>query len=334
LVDVVFSPDKKWLMTTAFPCRLWAVGTWQEVRQIGGGSYGFSPDSRLVAVQDASKMIRLVETETGRTLARLESPDLCAMWEAAFSPDGSRLVIITHDGPAVHVWDLRAIRRRLGSIGLDWDAPAYSDDDPARPTLPPLPPLKVDYGPPHLAGHLDPKVYEPLIADQETALARHPDQRQIREMLTQYCNNFAWRLVTAPGSTRDPQRALSLARRAVELAPKAAIYFNTLGVAQYRAGQFTEAVATLEKSLAAGKGESDAFDLFFLAMVRFKLGETARARADFDRALKWRRDHPKLTQPRWNEELDAFQAEARALLDGSSAELPADVFATEPPNRP
>jgi hypothetical protein len=69
-------------------------------------------------------------------------------------------------------------------------------------------------------------------------------------------------------------------------------------------------------------------------MARFKLGETARARADLDRALKWRHDHPKLTQPRWNEELDAFQAEARALLDGPPAGLPADVFAPEPSNRP
>ena len=37
----------------------------------------FSPDGRLMVVQEASKLIRLVETETGRTLARLESPDLC-----------------------------------------------------------------------------------------------------------------------------------------------------------------------------------------------------------------------------------------------------------------
>jgi tetratricopeptide (TPR) repeat protein len=129
--------------------------------------------------------------------------------------------------------------------------------------------------------------------------------------------------------TRDPARALDLAQQAVKMAPDRAIYLNTLGIAQYRAGQYAEAVATLEKSLAAGKGESDAFDHFFLAMARFQLGETARARADFDRALKWRRDHPNLTQPRWNEELDAFQAEARALLDSPSLELPADVFAPE-----
>ena len=50
--------------------------------------------------------------------------------------------------------------------------------------------------------------------------------------------------------------------------------------------------------------------------------------------MKWRRDHPNLTQPGWSDELDAFQTEARALLDGPLAELPADVFAPAPARRP
>ena len=93
----------------------------------------FLPDSRLRGLMDASKIIRLVEAETGRVIARLESPDPCDVIWATFSPDGSRLVLVTDDGPAVHVWDLRAIRKRLAAMGLDWDAPAYSDDDPAVP---------------------------------------------------------------------------------------------------------------------------------------------------------------------------------------------------------
>ena len=72
---VEFSADGKWLMTTSAPCRLWEVGTWREAKRIGDTGGCFSPDGRLIVVQDASKVIRLVETETGRTLARLESPD-------------------------------------------------------------------------------------------------------------------------------------------------------------------------------------------------------------------------------------------------------------------
>jgi Flp pilus assembly protein TadD len=111
-------------------------------------------------------------------------------------------------------------------------------------------------------------------------------------LLTSHCKNFASTLATAPGSTRDPQRALSLARRVVELAPTQAVHLNTLGVAQYRPGQYAEAVATLQKSLAAGTDESDAFDLSFLAVARSRFGRVAEARADFDRALinKWKTD--------------------------------------------
>ena len=99
---VAFSPDGKWLMTQGPPCQLWSVGTWHEARQIGGGGLCFSPDGRLVAVVDLSRVLRLVDTETGRTLARLESPDLCGVGMVTFSPDGSRLIAATGEPVAVH----------------------------------------------------------------------------------------------------------------------------------------------------------------------------------------------------------------------------------------
>ncbi len=123
-------------MTSASPCRLWQVGNWKEARQIGGFGHCFSPDGRQLVVQDADKVLRLVEVNSGRTLARLESPDFCLPKYATFSPDGTRLVVTTDDGPAVHVWDLRAIRRRLAEMGLDWAAPAYPDTDSATENTP------------------------------------------------------------------------------------------------------------------------------------------------------------------------------------------------------
>jgi hypothetical protein len=94
-------------------------------------------------VQEANDALVLVEADTGRKVARFESPDLCPVEQrgATFSPDGSQLVIVTNDGPAVHVWDLRAIRKHLVAMGLDWAAPPYPEADPASNA--PLPPLVV-----------------------------------------------------------------------------------------------------------------------------------------------------------------------------------------------
>ncbi len=324
--EVVFSPEGQWLMTTNAPCRLWAVDTWLEARQIGGEGRCFSPDGRLVVVVDATKVLGLVECETGRTIARLESPDLCEVRAACFSPDGAHLVVTTNDGPAVHVWDLRAIRRHLAKMGLDWGALAFSDFDPSHPSAPPLPPLQVDLGPLPITESLEPEFYEPLILDLEAALASNSDQPSIRIRLGWHCNHFAWKLANTAESKRNPQRALTLARRAVDLSPNQASYLNTLGVAQYRAGQNAEAVATLERSLAINRSEFAAFDLFFLAMAHHCLGHQATARACFDRAVRWLSEQKNLSD-HYTHELADFRAEAEALLASPPPDLPPEVFA-------
>jgi hypothetical protein len=61
-------------------------------------------------------------------------------------------------------------------------------------------------------------------------------------------------------------------------------------------------------------------------MAHCKLGRFDRARADFDRAVKWRREHRDLPDP-YPAELDAVQAEAQSVVDGPAPVLPANVFA-------
>ena len=77
VVRVAFSPDGRLLMTSPPPCTLWAVGAWREERRIiGGEGRCFSPDGRLLVVTDQDKALRLVETGSGRTVARLRrAPD-------------------------------------------------------------------------------------------------------------------------------------------------------------------------------------------------------------------------------------------------------------------
>jgi hypothetical protein len=329
-----FSLDGHWLATVQEDeYRFWEVGTWKPVLRIArnGGNCpaAFAPDGRTVAVGVTPYTLKLIDVLTGHEIATLRPPDRQDFDYTRFSPDGNYLAVSA--AGVLQVWDLRAIRRRLAVLGLDWDPPATFNAADTPESVPPIPkPFRVD------RGDLDSRLaqirlnrLEAALADGEASLRLKPDQTELRTRLALLRNNLAWSLATGHASTRDPQRALSLARRAIELAPGQAIYLNTVGVAQYRAGRYGEAVATLEKSLAAGNGGSDAFDLFFLAMARFKLGQIAQARADFDRAVKWRRDHPNLTQPGWSDDLDAFQTEARALLDGPPAELPADVFAPD-----
>ncbi|HKI37161.1 MAG TPA: protein kinase [Gemmataceae bacterium] len=126
-------------------------------------------------------------------------------------------------------------------------------------------------------------------------------------------NNQAWRLVTGPEGARDPARALGLIQKALEREPDNPLLLNTLGVAEYRNRQYAAAVVTLDKSLAASKGRSDGFDLYFLAMCHARLGDPARAKDCFDRAVKWTealKDPP----PHYVEELRNFRAEAEEVL--------------------
>jgi hypothetical protein len=84
-------------------------------------------------------------------------------------------------------------------------------------------------------------------------------------------------------------------------------------------------VTTLEKSLKAGQGQFDGFDLFFQAMAHHRLGHRGEARRCLDRAIEWM-GHPGPLTADQAKELAAFRAEAEAVLAGSLGELPDDVF--------
>ncbi len=116
--------------------------------------------------------------------------------------------------------------------------------------------------------------------------------------------------------------------RAVELGPKDSLYLNTLGVSLYRTGRYTKAVATLELSLAAGHGQFDAFDLFFLSMAHHRLGHHTEALSCKDRAVHWLGGQKNL-DAHYIKELSAFRVEAEAVLAESPGDLPANVFAEE-----
>jgi tetratricopeptide (TPR) repeat protein len=158
------------------------------------------------------------------------------------------------------------------------------------------------------------------IGDQAAALAdlhemtRH-DLRLIPwpDEVARGFNEAAWRSAKPSAAGPEREKALALARKAVELAPGDVLYRNTLGVLEYRLGRWRDAAAILEENL---KSDTDyaAFDLFFLAMAYQQLGEAARARAAYDRAVRWYEEKKGTLPAEQLQELSAFRAEAEALL--------------------
>jgi serine/threonine protein kinase/tetratricopeptide (TPR) repeat protein len=122
-------------------------------------------------------------------------------------------------------------------------------------------------------------------------------------------NNLAWLLATcAEPRHRDPTRAVELASKATTLAPQEGAFWNTLGLARYRAGDWKGALQALQKSMELSKGGQSG-DWFFLAMASWQLGEKEQARKLFEKAVAWMdKNQPK------DPDLFRFRAEAATLL--------------------
>ncbi len=154
----------------------------------------------------------------------------------------------------------------------------------------------------------------------DEAVAAFREAIRLKPGLADVHNDLAWLLATcADAKIRDFPKAVALARRAVELAPKVEGYWNTLGVAHYRAGDWKASVAALEKSMELGHG-GGAIDWFFVAMAHWRLGHGDEARTWYEKAAAWMEKN----QPK-DEEHIRFRAEASALV--GLTDRPAEVLA-------
>ncbi len=107
---------------------------------------------------------------------------------------------------------------------------------------------------------------------------------------------------------RDPSRAVDLAREAVARQPTNGAYWETLGVARYRAGRWPEAVAALARwgELQPPGGGAGSF---ILAMAYWQLGNKAAARKRYDVAAQWMDRNQSQ-----NEDFRRLRTEAEELL--------------------
>jgi serine/threonine protein kinase/WD40 repeat protein len=130
------SPDGRWLVTSTGrlttpegECSLWRTDTWEKVRarplrrsSSSPAALTVSPDGALLAVAYTMSEVQLLRLETLEAVVTLTAPELGLIATMEFSRDGRRLFVAV--GNTVHVWDLRALRRGLRGIGLDWDGSA------------------------------------------------------------------------------------------------------------------------------------------------------------------------------------------------------------------
>jgi tetratricopeptide (TPR) repeat protein len=136
-------------------------------------------------------------------------------------------------------------------------------------------------------------------------------------------NNASWNLATTENPTnRDPALAVELAERAVKINPQGD--WNTVGVAYYRAGDFKQAIADLEKAVQL-EGRGTSFDFFFQAMAAHQVGNADDARRFYAKAIQWMNEHNSQ-----NPELIRFRAEAESLL-GSEVKAGAQNQFPAPP---
>jgi eukaryotic-like serine/threonine-protein kinase len=123
-----------------------------------------------------------------------------------------------------------------------------------------------------------------------------------------------------PGAEPSAYRlALQRSELACRLMPFEGSYLTTLAMAQFRLGKYQEALTTLTRADELNQetnGGPLPADLAFLAMSRYKLGETARAQASLTEM------RATLEKPNWarNEEAQRLSKEAEALLEGHAVQ--------------
>jgi Flp pilus assembly protein TadD len=103
---------------------------------------------------------------------------------------------------------------------------------------------------------------------------------------------------------------LALAQTACRLAPNNGGFLNTQGIAEYRAGQYPAALATLTQADSLNGGIPA--DLAFLAMSHHQLGNSEKAKETLVRLRE------SLRSSRWlgDQEALEFNREATRLIEG------------------
>jgi Flp pilus assembly protein TadD len=190
--------------------------------------------------------LELAEREFRAALATAPASQAAASGLAAVLLDTGRVdeagslletVAEPRSGDASIHFNLGLVRSRQG----DWSAAAASFRTAAE-----LSPNLVE-------AHLQLGISSERIGNPGAAVTAYERVLELDPSRTEAANNLAWLLATAPGDGhRDGRRAVELARRAVRSRRNAST-LDTLAAAYAEAGDFDQAVATVDEAIRANR---------------------------------------------------------------------------------
>jgi dipeptidyl aminopeptidase/acylaminoacyl peptidase len=346
--SVAFSPDGKRLASAGGEAavRLWDAASGQELLTVQGDkrwvySVAFSPDGKRLATCGNERTVKVWDATSGQELLTLQG-HTWSVNSVAFSPDGKRLASVGggRDHGEVKLWDAvsgqevltikgqkaRMVRsvafspdgKRLATnaagVVTVWET-TVSAEDLRRREIVSLVREEFD----RLVFQVE--VLASLRAGPTLDASEHAFALQVAQTYRQdpaQLNQAAWEVLMEPGRDRQAYTlALRRAQAAVQAEPGDGELLNTLGVAQYRAGEYAKALETLTRSekLNATKDGSLPDDLAFLAMAQHQLGLKKQAQETLHRLREVMKQPFWKGSPYWG-----FLREAEELLQGKKSD--------------
>jgi WD40 repeat protein/serine/threonine protein kinase len=322
VAGLAFSPDGRRFASAGAidgTVRLWDADTASEIFAMRGNTAGmsevaFSPDGRRLAAAGGGT-VKLWDVATGQPVVTL-SGQASSGRGLAFGRDGRLAAAV---GENVKIWDATPLTPELRTIR---DAAALVEFlfGQALPTSEVLDRIRDNPSLDHdvrrraqelAEAHgellldqeaervvnglydrllLRPEVRASLLADRTLG---EPMRRRALALAEQTpesparLNEVSWSVARQRGAPPEGYRlAVRRAEAACQLVPNNGAMLNTLGVAEYRAGLYSDAVATLTQSDRLNSGGTlgaQPADLAFLALAHHRLGQPDQARSALDR---------------------------------------------------
>ena len=108
-----------------------------------------------------------------------------------------------------------------------------------------------------------------------------------KELCPESLAEIAWYLILASGPELPNDLTLQCLARALELKPNSMLALHTLGMIEYRAGRWDEAIETLTRASQLNRNPAYPIEALLLAMAFHHKGDAAQSHEWVDRYLAW-----------------------------------------------